>query len=67
MPATGTLISNILGRAFNFPFRLATCTSVTIKMDDSEGLAIAFEEAKLSYSEGGIPVSWARFPPKFVD
>lgn len=25
-------------------------------MDDAQGLAIAFEEAKLSYSEGGIPV-----------
>lgn len=25
-------------------------------MDDSKGLAIAFEEAKLSYAEGGIPV-----------
>lgn len=25
-------------------------------MDDSKGIAIAFEEAKLSYSEGGIPV-----------
>lgn len=28
----------------------------TSKMDDSKGLAIAFEEAKLSYAEGGIPV-----------
>lgn len=26
------------------------------KMDDAKGLAIAFEEAQLSYSEGGIPV-----------
>lgn len=25
-------------------------------MDDTQGIAIAFEEAKLSYSEGGIPV-----------
>lgn len=25
-------------------------------MDDTKGLAIAFEEAKASYAEGGIPV-----------
>lgn len=25
-------------------------------MDDSKGMDIAFEEAKQSYSEGGIPV-----------
>jgi hypothetical protein len=25
-------------------------------MDDAQGLAIAFEEAKISYAEGGIPV-----------
>ena len=25
-------------------------------MDDAKGLAIAFEEAKTSYGEGGIPV-----------
>lgn len=25
-------------------------------MDDAKGLAIAFEEAKISYDEGGIPV-----------
>lgn len=25
-------------------------------MDDSKGMNIAFEEAKQSYSEGGIPV-----------
>lgn len=29
---------------------------MTAKMDDSKGLDIAFEEAKQSYSEGGIPV-----------
>lgn len=27
-----------------------------VKMDDSKGMDIAFEEAKQSYSEGGIPV-----------
>lgn len=30
--------------------------NITAKMDDSKGLDIAFEEAKQSYSEGGIPV-----------
>lgn len=31
-------------------------------MDDSNGLAIAFEEAKLSYAAGGIPVSCQTTP-----
>jgi hypothetical protein len=26
-------------------------------MNDQEGLAIAIEEAKISYEEGGVPVS----------
>ncbi|KAI3401627.1 hypothetical protein diail_10228 [Diaporthe ilicicola] len=29
---------------------------IVVKMEDSAGMAIAFEEAKQSYSEGGIPV-----------
>ncbi|KAF3762422.1 cytidine deaminase-like protein [Cryphonectria parasitica EP155] len=32
-------------------------------MDDSKGLAIAFEEAKLSYSQGGIPIGAALIAP----
>lgn len=31
-------------------------------MDDSKGMDIAFEEAKQSYSEGGIPVRSRRMP-----
>lgn len=33
----------------------AICTKPK-SMDDAKGLAIAFEEAKISYDEGGIPV-----------
>lgn len=33
------------------------------KMDDAKGLAIAFEEAKISYDEGGIPVRLPRALP----
>ncbi|KAK2610897.1 hypothetical protein N8I77_004288 [Diaporthe amygdali] len=33
--------------------------NIIVKMDDSQGLAIAFEEAKQSYSEGGIPIGAA--------
>ena len=29
-------------------------------MDDQKGLAIAIEEAKISYKEGGVPVSNTR-------
>lgn len=31
-------------------------------MDDAKGLAIAFEEAKASYEEGGVPVSDPTLP-----
>lgn len=31
--------------------------NINSKMDDSKGMEIAFEEARQSYSEGGIPVS----------
>lgn len=37
------------------------------KMDHSKGLAIAFEEAKLSYSEGGIPVGTSRAVPLYLN
>jgi len=38
------------------PFSL---TSPTIKMNDQEAFAIALEEAKLSYAEGGVPIGAA--------
>lgn len=34
-------------------------------MDDKQGIAIALEEAKLSYAEGGIPVyAYTPSPPQ---
>lgn len=56
-----------LDRVFDLLFRLVHHTSNANKMDDSKGLAIAFEEAKLSYSEGGIPVSELRRIHETVD
>lgn len=35
---------------------IALITIPLLRMDDSKGMDMAFEEAKQSYSEGGIPV-----------
>jgi hypothetical protein len=53
-PAEASTIQEVGERDESTPFRQAF--SWIMNMDDARGLAIALEEAQISYDEGGIPV-----------